>query len=151
MYNQKEAAAVRQKFWTNFGKYMSPVPDALAQKINWINYKTGVKGIYFKMNADNNQAVVLVEIPAGNDKWQEYYSVFLSLKKQFEKVAGKNWTWTNNRTNADGKMAAVIWIELNEVNIFRETDWPEIITFLKRNVVALDTFWKENAVVFEMT
>lgn len=151
MYSPQEAAAVRQKFWTSFGKYISPVPDAHQQKINWINYKTGVKGIYFKMDADNNQAYVAVEILLQNEsQQQQYFDVFVSLKKQFEKAAGKHWSWNKSCSNANGKTVSRIWTELNEVNIFRENDWPAIISFLKTNVLALDFFWKEHSLLFEM-
>ena len=48
MYNRNEMARIKQDFWTSFGKYMLPVQPAGDEKINWINYKTGIKGIFLK-------------------------------------------------------------------------------------------------------
>jgi hypothetical protein len=37
---------------------MKPVPSASGQPVNWINYKTGIRNIHFKMDADNTSAVI---------------------------------------------------------------------------------------------
>ena len=58
MYSKKEISLTRQEFWTAFGQYMAPIPSAGGEKINWINYKTGVKHIYFKMEADQKFASI---------------------------------------------------------------------------------------------
>ncbi len=151
MYNKQEASAVRQKFWTGFGKYLSPVPSASGEKVNWINYKTGVKGISFKMNADNNQAMVAVEIfVADKALQQQYFDLFISFKKQFEKAAGKDWAMRSQFTTEEGKDIARISTELNNINIFRESDWPAVISFLKQHIIALDAFWDEFKPAFEM-
>ena len=151
MYTKEQASAVRQKFWTRFGQYMSPVPSAGSEKPNWVNYKTGIKGISFKMNADNNQAYIAIEI-SHNDKdiQQKYFQIFSNFKKQFIAVAGKNWDFREHFTKEDGAAIARISTELNQINIFRETDWPAIISFLKENIMALDIFWDQYKPAFEM-
>ena len=151
MYSKEQASAVRQKFWTTFGKYMSPVPAASEEKVNWINYKTGIKGIAFKMNADNNRAIVFVELFLPDKAEQlQYFEVFAKFKKQFEKIAGKDWDMREHVVSEDGKETGRISAELNGINIFRETDWPDIISFLKKNITALDSFWNEYKPAFEL-
>jgi hypothetical protein len=49
MFSKQETAQLRKEFWTVFGQYMSPILSAAGEKISWINYKTGVKGVQFKM------------------------------------------------------------------------------------------------------
>ena len=56
MYSRQEASILKQEFWTSFGLYMNPVLSSEGEKINWVNYKTGEKGIRFKMHADNRSA-----------------------------------------------------------------------------------------------
>lgn len=138
MYNKQEASAARQKFWTRFGQYMAPVPSAAGENLNWVNYRTGVKGIRFRMDADNNRAVVTVEISLPS-----LLAVFVSFKKQFEMIAGKN--WYTETTEA----GTVVAMQLNGVNIFRETDWPAVISFLKESIMNLDRFWQEFKPAFE--
>jgi hypothetical protein len=151
MYTKEEASAVRQKFWTSFGKYMQPVPSATGEKVNWINYNTGIKGIAFKMNANNDVAYVAIEIYLTNTNLQQqYFELFLNLKKQFVALAGNDWTFEKRQENAQGKTQAIISTLLNNINIFRETDWPSIISFSKKKIIALDAFWAEYKVAFEM-
>jgi len=57
MFSKKEASQLRKKFWMIFGQYMSPVLSSEGEKINWINYKTGVKGLQFKMNVVQDTAL----------------------------------------------------------------------------------------------
>ncbi len=35
--------------------------SADGDKVNWINYKTGIKHLYFKMDADNKVATVAIQ------------------------------------------------------------------------------------------
>jgi len=62
MYTKAEASQLRQAFWTTFGQYMQPVPSAEGGPVNWVNYKTGIKHLYFRMQADNRQATIAIEL-----------------------------------------------------------------------------------------
>jgi hypothetical protein len=151
MYTKEEASLVRQKFWTTFGKYMQPVPSTSGEKVNWINYKTGIKGISFKMDADNNAAFVAIEF-SHPDKvlQQKYFECFLQLKKYFVKIAGKDWEINENYHNNNYDYVSIAIIELQGIKIFRESDWPSIISFFKNHIISLDQFWNEWKPSFEM-
>lgn len=151
MYTQEEASQVRQKFWTSFGKYMQPVPAASGEKIHWINYKTGIKGIQFKMEADNTSAYVAIQFSHPDEIMQKkYFDVFVGLKKHFEKIAGKSWSIKETHETADFKIIPCAIIELQGIKIFRESDWPAIISFFKQHIIALDMFWEDWKAGFEM-
>ena len=62
MYTRQETSQLKQQFWTAFGKYMAPVLSAEGEKINWINYKTGVRFIHFKMDVSKEAACIGIEI-----------------------------------------------------------------------------------------
>lgn len=62
MYSKEEAANLRHEFWIAYGRYMQPVPSASGEAVNWLNYKTGVKGIQFRKDAVQKYAWVAVEI-----------------------------------------------------------------------------------------
>ncbi|MCW3116154.1 MAG: hypothetical protein JWM28_236, partial [Chitinophagaceae bacterium] len=62
MYSKQDASAVRKNFWTRFGQYMNPLPGADGQPVNWLNYKTGIKYLYFRMDAGHKQAAIAIEI-----------------------------------------------------------------------------------------
>ena len=62
MYSRAEATQLRQAFWTAFGQYMAPVLSAEGEKVNWPNYKTGIKHVYFRMRADTRTASIGIEL-----------------------------------------------------------------------------------------
>ncbi len=150
MYTKEEASLVKQKFWTSFGKYMQPVPSASGEKVHWINYKTGIKGISFKMDADNNKAFVAIEFHHSDSSLQkQYFDVFVGLKKHFVKIVGKDWAVEEHYLTSENKIISCAVVELNGIKIFRESDWTAIITFFKQHIIALDQFWEEWKPSFE--
>ena len=68
MYSKDEVSKLKTQFWTSFGQYMKPVPGASGLPANWINYKTGIRHIHFKMDADNTRAVITIEISSPKGK-----------------------------------------------------------------------------------
>lgn len=150
MYSKEEASLIRHKFWTSFGQYMSPVPSAGFEKVNWINYKTGIKGISFKMDADKKSASVAIEIMLSNSVLQQqYFDTFIIFEKQFQQIVGSKWIKDKHFVNEYQQPVSKIFIELKDVNIFNENHWPTIITFLKQQIIALDFFWNEYKPAFE--
>ena len=151
MYSNKEASAIRQKFWLSFGMYMLPIPSATQEKVNWVNYKTGIKGITFKMEADKESAIVVVEIFLNDTMLQhQYFKIFNNFVIQFESFVGDGWQFNCDNFNSHKEDVSRIGIRLKNVNIFREENWPEMITFLKQHMISLDAFWAEYKPAFEL-
>ena len=81
MYSKEEASKLRQQFWITFGKYMKPIPSAEGLPINWVNYKTGVKHIYFRMNAEQKQTSIAIAITHADLATRIlFYEQFLAFK-----------------------------------------------------------------------
>ena len=92
MYSVAVASFIKQKFWTSFGLYMSPVPSATLEKVNWVNYKTGIKGISFKMDAGKESAVVMVEIFLKDTMLQhQYFEIFNNFASELQKIGINKW------------------------------------------------------------
>ena len=150
MYAAAEASMVKQKFWTTFGKYMLPVPSAGLEKVNWVNYKTGIKGISFKMEAEKDSAVVMVEIFLKDTMLQhQYFEIFDNFVQHVKDRAGESWQFCKNEVFEKG-IVSLIKVELRNVNIFREEQWPMIISFLKQHIIELDAFWAAYKPAFEI-
>jgi len=82
MYTAEQISKLKSQFWTSFGQYMKPVPSASGGPVNWINYKTGIRNIHFKMEADTTKAVIAIEIAHANEAERlQYYNQFVALKK----------------------------------------------------------------------
>lgn len=151
MYTREEASYIKQQFWTRFGKYMSPVLSAEGEKINWINYKTGVKHLSFKMNATHEFAYIGIEI-SHKDPVQALalYNQFKLVQAALEETLGEKWQWQAAYENEHYQLLSTISRHHKPCNIFKETDWPEIISFLKPRIIQLDRFWSDYRMVFEM-
>ena len=120
---------------------MKPVPGASGLPVNWINYKTGIRHIHFKMDADNTKAVIAIEISHPQDEQRlHYYNQFVSLKKILTSTTEFNWQW-HETVETGHKTISTISQQLDNVNILDQADWPAIISFLKPRIMALDTFW----------
>ncbi len=141
MYSQEQTSKIKAQFWTSFGQYMKPVPGVSGLPVNWINYKTGIRNIHFKMDADNTKAVIAIEIShPQEDQRLQYYNQFVSLKKLLTSTTTFNWQF-NEIFQTNHKTISSISLQLDGVNILNQSDWPAIISFLKPRVIALDAFW----------
>ncbi|MBY0542832.1 MAG: DUF4268 domain-containing protein [Sphingobacteriaceae bacterium] len=150
MYSKEEASKLRQQFWITFGKYMKPIPSADGLPINWVNYKTGVKNVFFKMNADQRKTTISIEITHQDEEARAiYFEQFKALKLLFSEAVNEEWVWEKSILNEYGIPFAQISISLTGISIFNQKNWPEIISFLKQRILALDQFWVDVKPIFE--
>jgi len=151
MYSKEEAFEIRKKFWTSFGQYMKLQRSASGDTVNWINYKTGIKDLYFKTDVDNKSVRIAIELTQKDTEMQELmYKQFEEFQPLFESQAGENWAWHKTFYDDYGRRISKIELRMENLSIFREADWPEIITFLKINLLNLDEFWNDVKDSFEI-
>jgi len=150
MYSRQEASQIRQEFWTVFGQYMQPVLSAEGMRINWVNYKTGEQHITFRMAVDNKHAAIGISITHADKDIQElYYEQFAELKKILHATLGEEWMWQKLTKDEYGKTVSRIYTTIDNISIFRKEDWPELISFFKPRIIALDEFWSNVKPAFE--
>ncbi len=148
MYSKQEGAFLRSQFWITFGQYLAPIPSASGNKINWINYKTGIKFISFKMDVQKDHAYIAIELSHKDEDLQRsFFQHFKSLENEMEQE--ENWRWEEG-IYVDGKKISRISQRLDAVNIYDQSTWPAIISFLKGRMIFLDRFWTEYKEFFEM-
>ena len=141
MYSKEQSSKLKTQFWTSFGQYMKPVPGASGLPVNWINYKTGIRNIHFKMDVDNARAFIAIEISHSKEEERlQYFNQFLSLKKILASTGTFNWQ-CNETVVTDHQTISSISQQLDSVNILNQSDWSAIISFLKPRIIALDAFW----------
>jgi len=142
MYTKQEESKHRQAFWTTFGQYMQPVLSADGLRANWVNYKTGIPGITFRMDAGSKQATINILLSHTDEQvQQQHYDQFLSLRGVLHDTLGEAWQWQPLITNEYGKTISTISATLPSVNINRPEDWQALISFFKPRIIALDHFW----------
>lgn len=144
MFTQVQVSRTKQEFWTAFGKYMSPVPSAEGLKISWINYHTTVKDVYFRMDAGLKSASIYISFEQPVDSVRElYFEKLLQSKTMLHEALGEEWVWQRN-IEIDGKVVSRISKTVPGVSVMNTDHWPDLISFFKPRMIALDAFW-ENA------
>lgn len=102
------------------------------------------------MEADNKNATIAIELTQKDrDIQQLYFEQFEQIKNIFRAAAGEGWTWRLHTTDDHGNMVSKIYTEKTGVSVFRKEDWPELISFFKVHILALDRFWSEAKYSFE--
>lgn len=150
MYSRAEASQMRHAFWTTLGQYLAPQRSAEGERVNWINYKTGEKAVLFKMRAETTGAYIGIELThADPDIQQLYFEQFRALKGLLQQHLHEEWIWQLHTTLEAGGTASRIFTERTGVNIMQREDWPQLISFFKPRILALDAFWSDVKYAFE--
>ena len=150
MYSKEETKKLKRDFWTSFGLYMKKYNIRLGKKINWVNYNTKIKDVYFRLNVTNKKATFYIEIQHKDlDIREIYYEQFLELRKVLEDNFDAPLTWESLTTNDFDLIVSRIGLEKNEVNIFDKNTWKEAFTFLEKNIVAAHHFWEDFIDIFK--
>jgi hypothetical protein len=144
MYSKDQASQLKQAFWTAFGQYISPQLSAEGLRVNWVNYKTGIKHLYFRMHADNRTARIAIEMAHPDTGIRElFFEQFKEYKNILHSALGEEWDWQLHTTDDYGKTLSRIYKEIAPVNVFNNNDWPQLISFFKPRIIALDEFWSD--------
>ena len=150
MYSKDEASQLKQEFWTAFGQYMTPIMNAEGMRTNWVNYKTGLKHVYFKLQADKKTASISIEIAHPDAGVQElFFEQFKELKNILNGYLTEPWDWQLHHTDEYGKTISSIGTQISGVSIFNKNDWPTLISFFKPRIIALDEFWGDAKYAFD--
>lgn len=149
MFKREEASRLREEFWTAFGRYMSPIPSAEGMKINWINYRTGIRDVYFRMDIQKVARISITIEHHDAGIRALYFHQFLELKTLLHIALQEEWQWQLHTPVGDGKVISRIAKELAGVSVFNKDHWPDLISFFKPRMIALDSFWENTKYDFE--
>ncbi|MFD2247172.1 DUF4268 domain-containing protein [Pontibacter ruber] len=150
MYTREQASQLRQAFWTAFGQYLSPHLSAEGLKTNWSNYKTGIKHVYFRMQAEKKSASIAIELTHPDLEIQQlYFEQFEELRTLLHESLGEEWEWDLHTTDENGRTVSRIYKEIAPANVFNKDDWPTLISFFKPRIIALDEFWSDAKYSFD--
>ena len=142
MFTKEEAAAIKKEFWLKLAQQLEHRKSAFGKRINWVNYKTGVRDIYFRMQVDKKEAFISINIEHDDIGIQElFYEQFLEFKSYLHNILGEEWNWELYATDTLGRTVSRISKTLTDVNIFNKKDWDKLVSFLQPRIVLLDEFW----------
>ena len=129
---------------------MSPVLSAEGSKVNWINYHTGVKDVYFRMEASNSSSAISISLEHNDSDIRElYFEQFLEFKTILHATLDEEWEWQPSLTE-DRREISRIYKALPDVSVLNRDQWPDLISFFKPRIIALDSFWENARYSFEV-
>ena len=148
MWSKDEAASLKQAFWTAFGHYMRPVQGAAGEPAKWLNYPTGVPHLYFRAFAGKTDALLGIEITnVGSDSGARLVAQLNAVQGLLRRFTKEDWQWLPAEDRSPD--SAFFGTQLSGVSVYRQQDWPTLISFFKPRLVALDAFWQEARWGFE--
>ncbi|MEL6537421.1 MAG: DUF4268 domain-containing protein [Bacteroidota bacterium] len=149
MYSKEEASKLRHEFWTKFGGMMVHRRSSEGLRVNWVNYKTGIRHLFFRTQVDNSRAYIGIEIHHPDDDIRElFWEQLLELKTYLHGLLGEEWTWDDLHFNDLGRPIGRVFATLDGVSVFRQETWPEIMQFFTPRLVAMDEFWSDARYTF---
>ncbi|QSE97564.1 DUF4268 domain-containing protein [Fulvivirga lutea] len=151
MYSKEESAVIRKKFWTALGRHLSSKPSAEGLKVNWLNYKTGVKHLFFRMDIIKKEAYIGIELHHPDEGIRElFFEQFLELKTYLHSILEEEWIWDEEYYQEDSnKYISRIFTSKKGLTIFNQEHWPELINFLAPRMRKLDEFWSDAKYSFD--
>lgn len=144
MYSKEIASAIRSRFFTKLGQYLHPIASSNGQKVNWINYKTGVKQIYFRIDLPNRGCEIGLEIcSADADLRKRQFHLLETGRSILDSDPEIKWTWSESSILETGAEISRVFDRLDGVSVLNESDWPVLISFIKPRLLLLDRCWQE--------
>lgn len=150
MYGKEENKQLRQDFWTGFGKRMQVHQSARGPKQRWVNYRTGVKAIFFRMEADRNLLRLSIDLQH-KDKGirQLFFEQWEELKTMLHSNSGHTWAWEANWALNSGTEISRIYVFEDKWSIYRKEDWEMMWNWLQELILTLDELWADAIDLFK--
>ena len=67
----------------------------------------------------------------------------MQYKTILQATVEEAWEWEPRASDNSGRQTSRIYKELAGVSLFNKNDWPQLISFFKPRIIALDSFWSD--------
>lgn len=140
MYSKDEVRSLRKEFWSAFSDYTKFYSIRIGEPIQWLFYKTGVKGIELKFDLENKIVRVVLEVNGKSD--ERRFDIFVELDK-YKNIIDDGFEnkllWKENYGLPESKTVSRIYTELHGLNFHNRDKWPDIFKFMAENMHLLQT------------
>lgn len=102
------------------------------------------------MDVDKKKAFIGIQLSHPDpDIRHLIFEQFEEFKLMLSNSVNEEWDWVKDTTDDFGKTVSLISVSISGVSIFNQQHWPELISFFKPRIIALDDFWDNVKPVFE--
>ncbi|MDB4065165.1 DUF4268 domain-containing protein [Flavobacteriaceae bacterium] len=136
MFSKEESAALRQEFWTSFGKSFPR---------RWLLYNTKIKGVSFKFVANRKNAMICLDIEHSDEIANEIlYDQILSLKTILIEDYLPEVIFDSSYQLENGKIIRRIYINHTvKFSIYNKKNWRDCYEFYVRIMPKFESFFYE--------
>lgn len=144
MFSKEDKKLYKTNFWNEFKTLMQKERSADGKRINWLNYPSGLKDIYVRIDADKRHTYLSIDIQSKDDGIRAIiYEQFTEMRRVMEDIMGYKAEWIEHYFVTNTNEISRIWWELPDVSMFKKEDKVIIFDFLKTRLVAFDEFYSE--------
>lgn len=145
MYSKEEAKQLRVDFWGKFGKRCEIHPELMYKKKKWLLHRTKIKDVALRFDISRTDAKVILELAHRSEKLRfKAYEFLERYKVVIEDGFDQGLTWEFYHEREDsGKEICRIYTQLNDVDLHRQNQWPDIYNFYIDNMLKLETNFLE--------
>ncbi len=150
MFSKAEASAWNERFYTAFGVYMRKHEPVADYGLKWLNYQTGVKDVFFRVEADKKGGRVSIDLQHPDEGLRElFFEQFREFSKMMLSYLETEMIWDKEYVLPNGRIISRIYVEKKGLNIYKEDDWRDFFEFFETYLTRLDAFWADFKLVFE--
>jgi hypothetical protein len=140
MYSKVEVKALRQLFWTSFGK-------SFPRK--WTLYNTKIKGLEFKFHFDKKSAMVCIDIDDTIERRLELWEKIQSLQAILLENYLPNALFEEIYYIDQDKDISRVFVLLEGVSINNKNTWQQTMEFLSLSMNQFESFFEDFNSVLE--
>ena len=135
MFSKEESRALRQEFWTSFGKSFPK---------KWILYNTKIKGFSFKFHFDTKSALIALDLEDDLKNRIHCWEKLVALKGILIADFISDVIYEETFFLDNGKDISRIYLPLQQkVSIHNKNTWREVMEFFNTNMTIFEAFFEE--------
>ena len=128
-------------FFQQFTQHMSSHKIVGGGGKNWDAYKTGIKGLYFRI-LTQPKVTLAIDLQFKDESIRELvYDQFCELRRLLASEWNEEPLYEKNTVYISGERLSRISVSLDSVYFYNQEEWPVIMEWLEYKLVGLDSFW----------
>lgn len=142
MFSREEKKQLNTSFFKRFTHHMSSHRSVGGGGGRWEAYKTGVKGLYFRMLTFPTVGLAIDLQFKDPDIRDLFFDQFEELGKLLENEWNEKPNFQRNFTYDSDVPIHRISIELPDAYFYDKKQWPTILAWYEEKLIGLDSFWE---------
>ena len=140
MYSKEEKKKLMIDFWELFKRRCAVHPDLRYKKKKFILHRTKIKGVALRFDIGRKDAMVILELHNRSEQIRlKAYEILERYKVVIEEGFDNGLTWEFYYQRPDsGQEVCRIYTRLENVDLHRQNQWPDIYNFFIENMIKLE-------------